>query len=52
MTFNVKLELGLDINVKLEFSLVNLQFDFQGPSESRLGLDANVKLGSVNCGLT
>jgi len=48
--FNVKLELGLDVNIKL--GPINLQFNFQGPYESRLGLDAEVKLGTVNCSLT
>jgi len=41
--FNIKLELGLDVNVKLD--PINLQFDSQRPLESRLGLDADAKLG-------
>jgi len=47
--FNVNLELGLDVDVKL--GPVNLQFNFQGPPESRSGLDADVELGPFNCGL-
>jgi len=44
--FNIKLELGLDVNIKL--GPINLQFNFQGPPESRLGLDIDIKLGPVN----
>jgi len=50
LTFNVKLGLGFDVNIKL--GAINLQLDFEGPPKSRLGLDANVELGLVNCGLT
>jgi len=62
LTFNVKEELGYDVNVKLELGLninvklesINLQFNFQGLPESRLGLglDVDVELGPVNYGLT
>jgi len=49
LMFNVKLELGLDVNIKV--SLINLQLNFQGPPKSRLGLDADVELSLVNCAL-
>ena len=41
--FDIKLELGLNVHLKME--LINLQFDSQRPLESRLGLDADAKLG-------
>jgi len=47
--FNVKLELGLDVNIKL--GAINLKLNFQGSPKSRLGLDGNVELGPVNCAL-
>jgi len=47
--FNVKLELGLYVNMKL--GPINLQLNFQGPPKSRLGLDINVELGLVNCAM-
>jgi len=43
--FNVKLELTLDINIKL--GPINLQFNFQKLPESRLGLDTDVELGQL-----
>ena len=45
--FNVKLGLGLDVNVKL--GLISWQVRF---FKGHLGLDAGVKLVPVNCGLT
>ena len=47
--FNVKLELGLDVNIKL--GPIILHLNFQGPPKSRLGLGADVELGPVNCAL-
>jgi len=47
--FNIKPELGLDVNIKL--GLANWQFNFQRPPDSRMDLDADVELGPVNCDL-
>ena len=47
--FNVKVKLGLDVNVKL--GLISMVFDFQGPPESRLGPNVDVELGPIKCGL-
>ena len=50
LTFNIKLGLSLDVNIKL--GLITLDFHFQGLLKSRLGPDADVELGSITHNLT
>jgi len=50
LTLTLNWNWALMLNIKL--GPINLQFNFQGPRESRLGLDATVELGLVNCSLT
>jgi len=47
LMFNTKLEVGLDVNIKL--GPISLKVYVQGTLELRLGLDSDVKLGPVNC---
>jgi len=50
LTFDVKLRLGLDVNIKLD--PISLQFDFQVLLKLELGLDIKVKLGLVHSNVT